>query len=268
MKLSLVLKRLNKIYHALRSKRLLKALVLHRVLAGVEHRHIIHPTISTIVDIGANRGQFALAAKNWAPTAMVIGFEPLADAAECFLKIFSKDPCVILHHAAVGLQVDDAILHVSNASDSSSLLPFTPLQEHLFPGTHEIRTETVNVGPLSNYVRPEQIVPPAMLKLDVQGYELEALRGCEGLMGMFSYVYVECSFVELYAGQALADDVIVWLQERGWCLSGIYNMTYDRKGRSIQADFWFQNLHNINGCVKDGLRSYSICTEPSIEKVN
>ena len=88
----------------------------------------------------------------------------------------------------------------------------------------------------------KKLFPLLMLKLDVQGYELEALRGCEELMSRFSHVYVECSFVELYKGQALVDEIIAWLRERDWCLSSIYNMTYDRKGRCIQADFLFENL--------------------------
>ncbi len=136
-------------------------------------------------------------------------------------------------------------IHVSAADDSSSLYPITPLQARLFPGTHEVRTEIVNVGPLSDYVKPEEIVPPAMLKLDVQGYELEGLRGCEDLLGRFSYVYVECSFVELYNGQALVDDVMAWLRDRGWRLGSIYNMTCDRNRRSIQADFLFEKSNRL-----------------------
>ena len=240
---SQLLLRLEKIVHVLMSPRLFRALHIHRVLAGAEHRHILKMGLATVVDVGANRGQFTLAARRWAHQARIISFEPLADAAERFLKVFNRDSSVIFHQTAIGPEAGQETIHVSASDDSSSLLLFSPLQERLFPGTVEIRTETVNVGPLSDYVKPEQIVPPAMLKLDVQGYELEALRGCEDLLCMFAYVYVECSFVELYVGQALVDDIIAWLQERGWYLSGINNMNYDRNGRSIQADFLFENTY-------------------------
>ena len=50
---------------------------------------------------------------------------------------------------------------------------------------------------------------------------------------------MECSFVELYSGQALADEVVAWLQGREWALSGVYNMSFDRAGKAIQADFLF-----------------------------
>jgi FkbM family methyltransferase len=162
-----------------------------------------------------------------------------------FRNVFKADSEVTLHQAAIGPRTGETIIHVSAADDSSSLLPITSLQERLFPGTGEIRTETIKTGPLSAYIEPEEIIHPAMLKLDVQGYELEALRGCEDLLYLFADVYVECSFVELYAGQALAEDIIIWLRERGWRLSGIYNMTYDRDGKSIQADFLFKHSPHI-----------------------
>jgi hypothetical protein len=92
---------------------------------------------------------------------------------------------------------------------------------------------------LREFIPAAEIGAPALLKVDVQGFELEALRGCEDLLGRFAYVYAECSFVELYAGQALADEVIAWLRERGFKLRGVHNMDYDRGGQAIQADFLF-----------------------------
>ena len=73
----------------------------------------------------------------------------------------------------------------------------------------------------------------------MQGFELEALQGCEDLLDRFAQVYVECSFLELYTGQALADEVIAWLRERGFRLAGVYNMSYDRNGSAVQGDFLF-----------------------------
>lgn len=45
--------------------------------------------------------------------------------------------------------------------------------------------------------------------------------------------------MELYAGQALADEVIAWLRGRGFKFFGVHNMDYDRDGRSIRGDFLF-----------------------------
>ncbi|AER56163.1 methyltransferase FkbM [Pseudoxanthomonas spadix BD-a59] len=85
------------------------------------------------------------------------------------------------------------------------------------------------------------LAEPALLKMDVQGFELPALAGCEGMLDRFAWIYVECWFMELYAGQALADAVIAWLRERerGLGLAGAYNMADDGQGRAVQADFLF-----------------------------
>ena len=241
MRFASLVSRLGKLSQVFRSTRLLKALIFQRVLAGAEHQRIFTIELATVVDVGANRGQFALAVSRWAPKARVIAFEPLAEAADCFRKVFQGDLKVTLHQAAIGPVGGEATIHVAAADDSSSLLPISTKQERLFPGTSEIRTEIVKVGRLYDFVASEEIISPAMLKLDVQGYELEALRGCEELLKWFSYVYAECSFMELYTGQVLVDDIIAWLRKRGWCLSGIYNITNDCNGKSVQADFLFEN---------------------------
>jgi len=141
---------------------------------------------------------------------------------------------------AIGSDAGETNIHVAVADDSSSLLPISAIQESLFPGTGEIRTETIKMGRLADFVSVGDIKIPAMLKLDVQGFELEALRGCEDLLECFAYVYAECSFVELYTGQPLADEVILWLRERNFHLRGVYKVFYDNKGQAIQGDFLFK----------------------------
>ena len=130
-------------------------------------------------------------------------------------------------------------MHVSARDHSSSLLPITDLQEKVFPGTSEVSTTEVCVAPLEVFVKGAEILGPAMLKLDVQGFEYEALQGCESLLSRFDWVYCECSFVELYAGQKMAADIIAWLRARGLELRGIFNVAYDSGGTAVQGDFLF-----------------------------
>jgi len=239
MNMAMIANRIDKLSQTFLSGRLVKALFQQRVLIGAEHRHLLDATLATVIDIGANRGQFSLAARRWAPGARVFAFEPLSVPAEVFRKVFAGDARVRLYQAAIGPQAGEAVIHVSAADDSSSLLPISGLQGRIFPGTGEAATEKIRVGRLSDFVSAEDIKAPAMLKLDVQGFELEALRGCEVLLGRFSLVYVECSFIPLYTGQALADEVIAWLREKGFQLVGVYHMSYDTKGRAVQGDSCF-----------------------------
>lgn len=217
------------------------ALRRHRVAAGVEHARVLRNLgpVRTVVDIGANRGQFALAARYVFPQARIVSFEPLPGPAALWRAVFAGDARAQLIEAAVGPEAGEAEIHLSARDDSSSLLPITARQNALFPGTAEAGTATIRVVRLADALAAADIEAPALLKLDVQGFELQALAGCEALLDRFAWVYVECSFVELYAGQSFADEVIAWLRERGLRLTGVYHMAYDDNGRAVQADFLF-----------------------------
>jgi FkbM family methyltransferase len=218
-----------------------RAFFHYRVMAGVEHEAVLNRPLSTVVDIGANRGQFALAARAISG-ARVISFEPLPAVSEIFQKVFFDDPTVSLHVAAIGERSGKKLIHLSARDDSSSLLKIGEAQSNFFPGTHEVGTLEVEVGTLDIFLTKDEILRPAMLKLDVQGFELHALAGCKSLIRNFDFVYCECSFVELYKNQKLAGEVIDYLRSLDFSLSGIYNPSYDSKGNCIQADLLFEQL--------------------------
>ena len=209
----------------------------------MEHREILGLLRAwgcrTIVDIGANRGQFALAARAFVPEAMIYSFEPLTAPSARFRSVFHRDARVRLHQSAIGPSQNAATMHVSGRDHSSSLLPIGELQEQLYPGTAEVGSEVIHMERLADVLSPSEIETLAALKIDVQGYELETLRGCEGLLHLFSCIYAECSFAELYEGQALAPEVIRFLDEHGFRMAGIYNVSYDQSGSAVQADFLF-----------------------------
>ena len=217
-----------------------QALRLYHVAAGIEHESVLHRLdCRTVADVGANCGQFAIVARRCFPQAQIISFEPLPIPAAKFRAVFADDTRVTLHEVAIGPFLGHAAIHVSKRDDSSSLLPIKSTQVAIFPGTEEIATVNVRVTSLRELVSAEDIRPPALLKLDVQGFELEALRGCEDLLDYFRYIIVECSFVELYAGQALAGDVVEWLRDRRFQLFAVYNTVFGRDKQKVQADFLF-----------------------------
>ncbi len=130
---------------------------------------------------------------------------------------------------------------MSERDDSSSLLPIGKSQSELFPHTGEREVRETPVRPLHEAIGTKELSSPALLKIDVQGFELEVLKGCCSMLDCFVWAYVECSFIELYVGQARADEVIAWLRERGFVLTGVYNMAYDESGRAIHPDFLFNH---------------------------
>jgi FkbM family methyltransferase len=201
---------------------------------------VFQSAINTIVDIGANRGQFALAARGMLPDARIISFEPLQDPTATYRAVFAGDERATLHQAAVGPKHERVSMHVSARDDSSSLLPASALQTAHYPGTDTVATVEVLVCPLDEKVTRADLARPSLLKIDVQGAEWSTLLGCESLLDCFDLIYCECSFVELYRGQRLAAEITDWLSARGFVLAGTYNLDRDKGGHPLQADFLFR----------------------------
>lgn len=193
----------------------------------------------TVIDVGANRGQFALYARERWPGARLFCFEPLAGPLEKLTAVVGGDPMVEVVAAAAGARDGNATINVSRSDDSSSLLEITSRQTETFAGTEKAGEEEVRVVTLDGFFACKPIERPALLKIDVQGYELEVLTGAEGVLEQIDSILVECSFVEFYAGQPLFGEVFRYLSEKGYSLRG-GNVT-SRDGQAwLHGDFVFE----------------------------
>jgi FkbM family methyltransferase len=220
-----------------------RAAVRRGVLPTLEHQAILRAlSPSMVADVGANRGQFSLDVRRVVPGARVIAFEPLTPEADIYSEIFASTPTHVLHRVALGAIAGSASLHVSAARDSSSLLPIGERQNELFPGTQEVSTQVVEVRPLDDFADELQSDSSALLKIDVQGAELDVLRGAKKTLDGFRWVYLEMSFVELYDGQPLADAIVDELRSRGFELAGTGTPSII-DGRPVQVDALFESAH-------------------------
>jgi FkbM family methyltransferase len=247
------MRRPEKLLRLMRTGSYRRALLNHRVAAAVEHEAALKSIqFRTVVDVGANRGQFALVALELFPQAHIVSLEPLAGPSSTYAEVFDGDPRVTLHRVALGPESRTSVMHVSRQDDSSSLLPITSTQSTIFTGTEEVGTETVRIVALRSILTAQQIASPALLKLDVQGFEIEALKGCDDLLDCFDTICAEGSFVELYEGQALADELIAHLRGRGFSLDRMYGTISDRGGRAIQADMVFRRTDSRRSAPDHG----------------
>lgn len=217
------------------------ALLRQRVAASIEHDAALKALpYDLIVDVGANRGQFSLASRHFRPNAKIIAFEPLASAAEVYRSVFTHDPKTTLHQTALGPVAGRATMQRSGSEDSSSLLPIGEMMSELYPGTEAVGTEEVAVAPLTDFVTDADLSGCSMLKIDVQGFEIEVLKSAEPLLAKFDRLYVEASFVPFYDSQPLAHEVIAYLQTQGFRLAGFMNPSFHPKtGLAVQADLLF-----------------------------
>jgi FkbM family methyltransferase len=173
-----------------------------------------HEGIRVIYDIGANIGTWSLLAKSVIPSALIHAFEPLLKHQTEFLHNFEGIEDVTLHSIAVGSSNAIEALHITDFSDASSLLqPGEASRSHF--GVHEVTQIPVQVFRLDDYRRDTQIPPPDLIKLDIQGYELEALKGGPECLVSTKAVITEVSFTDYYEGQCLFHNIVTYLAEFG-----------------------------------------------------
>lgn len=229
----------RKLVQLLARSQFARALATHRVAAAIEHLDPIRfSAAATLLDAGANKGQFSLAFRALRPAAQIIAFEPLPEAADRFEALFAGDAGVTLHRVALSDHAGQAVFHVTDRQDSSSLLKPGAGQREAF-GVDNATTIRVPLARLDACVPFAQLAAPVLLKIDVQGAELLVLQGCDSL-DRIDFVYVELSFVELYEGQPLFDTVSDYLTSRGFKLAGIFNQAMTRAFGPTQADFLFR----------------------------
>lgn len=246
--------------HAIRVLRKAKRLVgsreyrralRHGVAAGIEHEavlRLLEP--STVIDVGANRGQFSTAARRCLPNAAIHAFEPLPDAASKFAAVFSgqRQPPV-LYGVALGQFTGLARMNVARADDSSSLLRATADATALYPETAVASEIDVKIRRLDDVLQPADLQRPTLLKLDVQGTELDVIFGAEGLLGAIDHVYCEVSFAPLYSGQTAPADLVAHLAAKGFGLAGIGAVT-THGGQIVQADLLFSRRCPVAACTR------------------
>jgi FkbM family methyltransferase len=208
-----------------------------RVLAATEHESVLGGlSIDAVVDVGANRGQFSLVAARVFADVPIVAFEPLPGPAALYRSVLGSRS--VLHECAVGSKEGDGDIFETADEDSSSLLEPLEAQTRLSAGSVVARRRNVRMVTIDEELSDFKACR-ALLKIDVQGYELEVLRGAKSfLQERTAFVYVEASLRELYRGQPLFPEVVEFLGNCGFVCVRIENPTMDGT-EVVQADMLF-----------------------------
>lgn len=203
--------------------------------------------ISTVIDGGANVGQFAANLRRAGFNGRIVSIEPQSNAFEQ-LKIASvKDGGWHAVNAALASENGQITLNIAGNSVSSSALPMHENHLAAAPESEYVGTESVRTVTIDDIVADRQISPEStLLKLDVQGFEKQALAGAKGTLRRFAGVHLELSFVPNYEGGWLVGDVTDFMCNYGfelWMLDP--SMFSDLKtGRLLAADGLYVPIHS------------------------
>lgn len=207
------------------------------MVSGLKRQGIIP---ATVIDVGANVGQFAVAAAKLHPKAQVYSFEPTAKCINALKRNTANLPNVKIYPIAIGEEEGEVLMNLNADSHASSILKLAQSTTDAFPFVKEEGSVTVKMSTLDAIFADKEIKSPCLLKLDIQGYEPQALAGGRETLKSIDYVIVEVSFRPMYDGETLFTDILDIMRNYGFHFSRPVGwLDYPDTGEILQMDALF-----------------------------
>lgn len=196
---------------------------------------LLRGTAATIIDVGAHQGQSTLEYLMAFPTARVYSFEAEDDnfsALEQATKSYRARS--VISRNAIAESNGTATFHINSHHGTHSLLAIG--RQDLWAGpAHEVAKRMVETLSLDSFCEAASISAVDILKMDIQGAELAALRGASGLLskGKIQVIALEVEFFPLYAGQPLFWEIGAYLHQYGYAFYGLYDEVRPTKQKNL-----------------------------------
>jgi FkbM family methyltransferase len=206
--------------------------------------------VQTVLDVGANRGQWGLRCRRLGFTEGIVSFEPLVEPRKRLMSIANADGKWSVVPQALGSRsTSQAHMFVSgNAQMSSSLREMLPAHVSLAPSSKYTGSEVVSVSRLDDVWPSLKAKGPIYMKIDVQGHELDVLLGASQALQSMVAVEVEVSLEPMYLGQPDFLEVDTHLRASGFRLCAIEMGLVDQaSGSAMTVDaIWIINRRMVD----------------------
>jgi len=211
---------------------LTKKLGLPEITTSLERIAKLGFNPNQIFDVGAYKGDFANLCFKYFPYSKVACFEVLENRVEQLNLLASKNPSLQVFPTLLGSEIREEVQFNQSETASSVLVESIPQN---FP-VKSFPMKTVD-SIVTDYFNGES---PDFLKLDVQGYELEVLKGAEKSLAQMQVILAEVNLIDIHQNVALLAELVGWLNERNWVAYDICELHRRPLDAALwQADFIF-----------------------------
>lgn len=204
--------------------------------------------IDLVVDVGANRGQYAADLRAAGYDERIVSFEPLDEPYRRLAEASADDAAWEVRRLALGRAPAIAEMHVSEDTRNSSLLVVGERHVRAVPHSRTVGLQRVEIARL-DAIWSQLIASSrrAYLKMDTQGYELEVLRGATAALRSVVLLEAEVSLVPVYGPAASFEPVTAFLSNHGFAPIAFEGVLDDADtGEMLQADVIFRRVRQRN----------------------
>jgi FkbM family methyltransferase len=185
---------------------------VQKLLQDIKARGLI---CNSILDIGANNGGWSVMAKGIFPTAKFCLIEPQFELEENLKSFVNDSKGSIYFIAGAGFKPEKKYLTIWDDLAGSSFLPkeSDTLKENG-------KQRQIDIITIDDIIKNGKFPIPELVKIDVQGYELEALKGAELLFGKTEVFILECSLFSFsdVPGMPLISDIVNFMLDRDYLI--------------------------------------------------
>jgi len=164
-----------------------------------------------ILDVGANRGKWTRIAKKIFPNASFFLIEPQIEMRKPLNSLCQELTDVNWIEAGAGALPGKLTLTIWDDLSGSSVLP--SVETDLLSQGKQREIEIITIDSL---IQSNQFKIPELVKLDIQGFELEALKGASCLFGKTEVFILEVSLFHFFPQAPILRDVIHFMGEQGY----------------------------------------------------
>lgn len=182
-----------------------------------------------VYDVGASDGSWSQELKELFVDSEFFLFEPLPDYSSTLQSLEKSDDNY--RYMGCGLGSETAELEFNSHDGQSSFLSSEQWKGDVI---------RVPVRTIDDLVSSSDCPCPDLIKADIQGFEIEMLKGAEETLRNCSFLFLEVSWIQIYEGGPAAGEVFGYLAARGFHIYDISSYSqrpYDR--RLTQSDVLF-----------------------------
>jgi len=188
--------------------------------------------VNCVLDVGANRGQYALKLRKLGYQGNIISFEPVKECFRVLKKLAQFDSKWFVYPFALGEKNFTTEIYVTNHTDFSSLLKANSKSIDLFGDISSVSSkeqiEVIRLDFALNKLVNDIEKPRYFLKIDTQGYDTQVFLGLGEYIKNVVGLQSEVSVIPIYEGMVPMSEAVSLYESHGFEITGLFPVSIDK----------------------------------------